>query len=145
LIGGGKTRFQPVYAGDVGAAVAKILKLPAAAPLYELGGPQAYSFRQLMEIVLRETHRRRLLLPLPFGVAGLLGLCGDLQAAVLPFAPVVTSDQVKLLKSDNVAEHGLPGLAALGVAPTGIEAVVPTYLWRFRKGGQFAQPAQANA
>jgi NADH dehydrogenase len=145
LIGGGKTRFQPIYAGDVGAAVARILSLKDAAPVYELGGGQVYSFKALMEIVLRETHRKRVLLPLPFEAAGLIGLVGDLQAAVLPWTPVITTDQVKLLKADNVAEHGLPGLAALGVEPTGVEAVVPTYLWKYRKGGQFAQPEAANA
>jgi NADH dehydrogenase len=142
LIGGGHTRFQPVYAGDVGAAITAALdRAPAT---YEVGGPGVYSFRALMELILKETQRRRLLVPIPFGLASVLGVVGDL-VSVLPFAPPITSDQVELLKSDNVAEHGLPGLVQLGVAPTPVEAVLPTYLWRFRKGGQFAQPAAANA
>ncbi|HTK36044.1 MAG TPA: complex I NDUFA9 subunit family protein [Caulobacteraceae bacterium] len=140
LIGGGGTRFQPVYAGDVGAAIAAALADPAAAGrTYELGGPGVYSFRQLMEVVLKETCRKRPLVPVPFGIAKLLGVAGDM-AGVLPIAPPITSDQVELLKRDNVAEHGLPGLAELGVSPTPLEAVLPTYLWAFRKGGQFAQP-----
>jgi NADH dehydrogenase len=145
LIGGGATRFQPVYAADVGAAVAAALDSPAAQGLtYELGGPGVYSFKQLMEILLKEIDHRRLLVPVPFGLAKLLGVVGDL-VSVLPVAPPITSDQVELLKSDNVAEHGLPGLAELGVRPTALEAVLPTYLWRFRRGGQFAQPEAHNA
>jgi uncharacterized protein YbjT (DUF2867 family) len=145
LIGGGATRFQPVYAADVGAAIAAILANPAAdGKTYELGGPGVYSFRQLMEILLKETCRKAVLLPVPFGIAKLLGIAGDL-ASFLPIAPPITSDQVELLKNDNVAEHDLPGLAALGVTPTPLESVLPTYLWTFRKGGQFAaQPAAAQ-
>jgi NADH dehydrogenase len=145
LIGGGHTRFQPVYAGDVGGAIAAALE-EASAPgrTYELGGPGVYTFRQLMEIVLKETLRRRPLLPIPFGVARLLGIGGDIAGA-LPFPPPITSDQVELLKTDNVAEHGLPGLAELGVEPTALEAILPTYMWPYRKGGQFAQPEAQNA
>jgi NADH dehydrogenase len=87
----------------------------------------------------------RLLLPIPFPIASALGKIGDLQAKLLPIAPQVTSDQVELLKSDNVANPALPGLAELGVSPTAVDAVIPTYLWRFRPGGQFAQPEAANA
>jgi NADH dehydrogenase len=88
--------------------------------------------------------RKRVLLPIPFPVASLLGKVGDLQAKLLRMAPQVTSDQVELLKSDNVADPNLPGLADLGVTPTAIDAIVPTYLWRFRRGGQFAQSEAAN-
>lgn len=145
LIGGGATRFQPVFAGDVGKAVAAILATPkAAGQTYELGGPGVYTFKALMEIVCKETQRKRVLAPIPFGIAKLLGLGGDI-VSVLPFAPPITTDQVEMLKTDNVADHGLPGLAELGVTPTPLEGVIPTYLWRFRKGGQFAQPAAANA
>ncbi|OYX36383.1 MAG: complex I NDUFA9 subunit family protein [Caulobacterales bacterium 32-69-10] len=144
LIGGGATRFQPVFAGDVGKAVAAILDTPkAAGRTYEIGGPGVYSFKTLMEILLKEIQHKRLLVPIPFGVAKVLGMAGDL-VSVLPFAPPVTTDQVEMLKTDNVADHGLPGLADLGVAPTPLEAVIPTYLWRFRKGGQFAQPEAAS-
>jgi NADH dehydrogenase len=145
LIGGGRTRFQPVYAGDVGAAIAAALDQETAkGRTYELGGPAVYSFRQLMELILKETHRRRWLAPTPFPLAKALGTVGDI-AAMLPFPPPITSDQVALLKTDNVAGRGLPGLADLGVPATALEAVVPTYLWKFRKGGQFAQPEAANA
>jgi uncharacterized protein YbjT (DUF2867 family) len=145
LIGGGATRFQPVYAGDVGAAITAVLADPGAGgKTYELGGPGVYSFRQLMEILLKETCRKAVLLPIPFGIAKLIGIAGDM-ASVLPIAPPITSDQVELLKRDNVAEHGLPGLAELGVTPTPLESVLPTYLWAFRKGGQFAaQPGAAQ-
>ena len=146
LIGGGETKFQPVYAGDVGAAITAALKSPATAgQTYELGGPGVYSFKELMGIVNRETLLNRPLIPIPFSIAKLLGMLGDLQAAVIPYSPPVTSDQVELLKSDNVANHGLPGLAALGVTPTALEGVVSTYLWRFRNGGQFAQATTENA
>jgi len=144
LIGGGKTRFQPVFAGDVGAAVAAVLKLAAPAPLYEIGGPSTYSFKALMEIVCKETMKTPALLPLPWGIASLIGLMGDIQAAILPFAPPLTRDQVEMLKSDNVAQSGAPGLKALGVQPTALEGVLPTYLWRFRKNGQFAVPLTAD-
>jgi NADH dehydrogenase len=145
LIGGGKTRFQPVYAGDVGAAVAAILRQPkAVGQTYELGGPGVYTFKQLMELVLKETHRKRPLAPIPFGLARILGLGGDI-ASILPFAPPVTTDQVELLRTDNVVADKAPGLAALGVTATPLESSLPTYMWRFRKGGQFAQPEAANA
>ena len=90
LIGGGKTRFQPVYVGDVGHAVANALSDPAAAgQTYEFGGPAVYSFCELMQIVLKETQRRRPLLPIPFPIAELMGKAGDIQAMVLPFPPPV--------------------------------------------------------
>lgn len=146
LIGGGKTRFQPVYAGDVGEAVAACVADAAlGGRVYELGGPAAYSFRQLMEILLRETGRHPALVPLPFSVARLMGMAFEIPAKVLPIVPPITRDQVELLKSDNVPAPGLPGLAALGVTPTALEAVLPTYLWKFRKGGQYAKPETANA
>lgn len=129
LIGGGKTRFQPVHVGDVAAAVAKALALPAASgQTYELAGPRIYIFRQLMEILLREIGRDRLLLPLPFPIAGLMGAVMQ----CLP-RPQLTLDQVRLLKRDNVAAPGTPGLAELGIVPTGLEGVLPTYLDKFRK------------
>ena len=142
LIGGGATRFQPVYAGDVGAAVAAALADPlASGRTYELGGPGVYTFRQLLQLMLRETHHRRALIPVPFPLARIMGGAGDLQAKLLPFlAPQITTDQVALLQRDNVADPALPGLAQLGVEPTALEAILPTYLWKYRKGGQFAEP-----
>jgi NADH dehydrogenase len=141
LIGGGETRFQPVYVGDVAAVVAKAVSSPAAEGLtYELGGPAVYSFKALMEMILRETGRNRVLAPIPFFAAGLIGKVGDLS----PINPPLTSDQVETLKTDNVADHGLPGLAEAGVIPTAVESVVPSYLYRYRKGGQYAEvPAGA--
>lgn len=145
LIGGGHTRFQPVYAGDVGAAVVQVLAQPkAVGQTYELGGPGVYTFKALMELVLKETQRKRVLAPIPFEIAKVMGLGGDLFS-ILPFAPPVTSDQVELLRTDNVVGDKALGLAALGVTPTPLEASLPTYMWRFRKGGQFAQPEAANA
>jgi NADH dehydrogenase len=141
LIGGGGTRFQPVYAGDVGAAVAAALADPVSAGrTYELGGPGVYTFKALLQLMLKETHKARLLLPLPFPAAWLIAKAGDLQAKLLPFPPTLTTDQLAMLKTDNVVAPGAAGLEALGIAPTALEAVLPTYLWRFRKGGQFAPP-----
>ena len=137
LIGGGETRFQPVYVGDVAKALARAAAAPeAAGRTYELGGPAAFTFRQLMELMLSEIGKRRFLAPVPWPVAGLMGAAGDLAAAVMP--PPITSDQVILLKSDNVAGGAYPGLAELGITPTTLEAVLPGYLYRYRKGGQYA-------
>lgn len=145
LIGGGLTKFQPVFVGDVGKAIARaVADADAAGRTYELGGPAVLTFRELMEMMLAETGQKRLLLPVPFPVAGLLGSLGDLIAGIVP--PPVTSDQVRLLKADNVVSGSHPGLAELGVAPTTLEAVLPTYLYRYRKGGQYAdQDARALA
>lgn len=140
LIGGGETRFQPVFVGDVAQAFARAVVDPSAAgQTYELGGPGVFSFRELLELVLRETERRRVLLPLPFPIAELIGKLCEPIAFFTPVAPPLTADQVKLLKTDNVVSGALPGLAELGIAPaTTVEAILPTYLYRFRKGGQFA-------
>ncbi len=137
LIGGGHTRFQPVYVADVAKAVAAALADPAAAgATYELGGPAIYSFKKLMELTLKEIGRGRMLIPVPWPVARLIGVGGDLAAAFI--APPLTTDQVALLAADNVVAEGAPGLAALGVTPTALEPVIPTYLYRYRKGGQYA-------
>ncbi len=140
LIGGGRTRFQPVFVGNVAAAIVTALDSPAArGRTFELGGPAIYSFRELMEIILKQTGRKRALIPLPFGLAGF-------NAALLQLLPnpLLTTDQVRLLKKDNVASAGAPGLADLGITPTSVEAVVPSYLWRYRAKGEYAQdPAAA--
>lgn len=139
LIGGGHTKFQPVYVGDVAEAIARAVALPeAAGRTFELGGPAIYSFEDILKLILRETNRRRLLLPLPFPVARLMGSAAQLTA-LLGLAPQLTRDQVVLLKTDNVVSAGAEGLAELGVQPTGMEAIVPGYLWRYRAGGQFAE------
>ncbi|MFQ5773429.1 MAG: complex I NDUFA9 subunit family protein [Kiloniellaceae bacterium] len=136
LIGGGTTRFQPVYVGDVADAIAKCLSEPACqGRTYELGGPRVYTFKELMEVLLREIRRKRLLVPLPFALAAL-------QAAVLELLPVppLTRDQVKLLRHDNVVSEGALTLADLGITPTSVEVIVPTYLDRYRPGGRFNKP-----
>jgi len=134
LIGGGRTRFQPVFVGDVAAAIVAALEQPQAqGKTFELGGPATYSFKELMQIVLRETGRTRILLPLPF-------LLASIKAFFLQFAPrpLLTPDQVKLLRHDNVVSPTALGLADLGIQPTTVEAEVPTYLWRFRAKGEYA-------
>jgi uncharacterized protein YbjT (DUF2867 family) len=137
LVGGGMTKFQPAFVGDVAEAIALAVDGKThPGTTYELGGPEVRSFKQLMEYVLATTGRKRLLLPLPFGLA-------KLQASILQFMPkpLLTPDQVELLKTDNIvselAEREGRTLEGLGLTPTAIESVVPGYLWRFRKSGQF--------
>ncbi|MDE1172356.1 MAG: complex I NDUFA9 subunit family protein [Parvibaculaceae bacterium] len=137
LLGGGHTKFQPVYVQDVAEAIARLLVKPeAAGKVYELGGRETYSFRELMELVLRETGRKCALVPMPFILA-------KINAFFLQFLPnpPLTPDQVSLLKADNVvsgeAEKAGLTLAGLGIEATAPEAVLPTYLYRFRRTGQF--------
>jgi uncharacterized protein YbjT (DUF2867 family) len=138
LIGGGLTRMQPVYVGDVANAVADAVDgktTPGAT--YELGGPEILTMREIMEIILRVIERKRMLVSLPFGLA-------RLKSYVLQFAPgalKLTPDQVELLRSDNVVSDaaiaaGLT-LQGLGISPDSLEAIAPQYLWRFRRTGQF--------
>jgi uncharacterized protein YbjT (DUF2867 family) len=145
LVGGGHTRFQPVFAGDVAEAITRAVE-GAAKPgtIYELGGPEVFTFKELMEFVLTTIERRRLLVPLPFGLAKLQATVFELVSRLpLPILskPLLTRDQVELLRYDNVvsdtARRDGRTLASLGVPPRSIEAIVPTYLWRFRKAGQF--------
>jgi NADH dehydrogenase len=140
LIGGGTTKLQPVYVGDVAAAVAEAVDGNAkAGATYELGGPEVLTMREVMELILATIQRHRMLVSLPFGLA-------KLQALLLQFAPgplKLTPDQVALLRSDNVVSEpakaaGLT-LEGLGIAPDSLEAIAPQYLWRFRKAGQFAR------
>ena len=145
LIGGGSTRFQPVFVGDVAQAVANALDDPATAgKTYELGGPGTYTFKALMEIMLAQIGKSRLLTPLPFPIAGLLGKVGDI-VSMSGFPPPITSDQVELLKVDNVVAPGALGLAELGVAPQALESIIGTYLYRYRRGGQYAELSAAAA
>jgi NADH dehydrogenase len=147
LIGGGVTKLQPVYVGDVAEAASLLLRgegNPGAA--YELGGPAVKTMREIMEFVLATTHRHARLANLPFDVAEKLGSVTEkvnkLLLGVLPSEFVFTGDQVKLLRLDNVVSSAAIAegrtLAGLGVTPESIEAVVPGYLWRYRKNGQFA-------
>lgn len=144
LIGGGKSKFQPVYVDDVADAVCAALERPdARGRTFELGGPNVYSFRELMTMMLAETGQRRLLLPIPFAAAPLAGLAGEIMGLAPFFDPPVTRDQIRLLKKDNVVgesgEAGVGALADLGVKPTTLASVLPTYMVRFRKYGQFAE------
>lgn len=131
LIGGGHTKFQPVFVGDVAAAVeAALSDTDTQGRTYELAGPRVYTFRALMELLLKEIGRCRLLLPLPFALA-------SLKAAFLQLLPIppLTMDQVRLLKRDNVATANAPGLRDLGITPTTLESVLPSYLDQYRPLG----------
>src|SRR5437899_31771 len=138
LIGGGVTKMQPVYVGDVATAVADAVDgktKPGAT--YEVGGPEVLTMREIMELILAITERRRMLISLPFGLA-------KLQALFLQFAPgalKLTPDQVVLLRTDNVVSRAAKAagltLEGLGIAADSLEAIAPQYLWRFRKAGQF--------
>jgi uncharacterized protein YbjT (DUF2867 family) len=124
LIGGGHTRLQPVFVEDVAEAIARILADPATAGrTYELAGPEVYTMRELVMIVLRIIGRRRALVPVPFAVA-------ELQARLFELlpSPPLTTGQVDLLKVDNAADGTLPGLQELNIRPKAVEEVVPTYL-----------------
>ncbi len=144
LIGGGQTKFQPVYVDDVADAICAALAAPeAAGKTFELGGPRIYSFRELMELMLRETGQRRFLAPVPFPVASLIGLAGE-AAGKAPFVePPLTRDQVKLLKYDNVvdASGAVATISDLGVSPRTVESILPSYMVRYRRYGQFAEQA----
>ncbi len=139
---GGDSRFQPVYVGDVAAAFAAAAEgTVKGGRIYELGGPEVLTHRDLLQRILGETRRHNPLLPLPAGLAKLMAL----PFALLP-RPLITADQVDLLQADNVvsaeALKEKRTLAAFGVDPTPMDAVLPGYLWRFRRRGQFdRQPA----
>jgi uncharacterized protein YbjT (DUF2867 family) len=137
LIGGGHTRFQPVFAGDVASAVIAAIEDRAKdGTTYELGGPEVLTFKQLMQFMLAMIERSRLLVPIPFPIA-------KFQASFLQLLPkpLLTRDQVELLRSDSVvseeAKREGRTLEALGIAPLSLETVAPTYLWRYRKTGQY--------
>jgi NADH dehydrogenase len=137
LIGGGHTKFQPVFAGDVATAFAAAVggeTRPGS--IYELGGPEILTMRDIMAYVLKTIERRRLLVPLPFWLA-------KIEATVLQFLPgaLLTPDQVELLRTDSIVSETAAGerrtFAGLGITPVSPQAIVPSYLWRFRPTGQF--------
>ena len=134
VIGGGRNRFQPVYVGDVAdAAVACLERDETAGGIYELGGPDVVTFREVMAFIIEQIQRRRILFPVPRFVMMLAALPLEL----LP-SPPVTRDQLRLLKFDNVVPSGARGLADLGIEATPAALVVPAYLARYRPGGRFA-------
>ena len=139
MIGGGKTRFQPIFVGDVGEAVARAIDGDARkGTVYELGGPEIRTFRQCMELMLSVIGRKRLLVTLPFGAADAMGAVFQM----LPGAPL-TQDQVAQLRNDNVVSDAAMAdgrtLEGLGIDPAGLEAILPTYLQRFRRAGEFTK------
>ena len=141
LIGGGETKFAPVFVGDVAEAIARLVdRGESDGKTYEFGGPEELSFKQLMQFTLKTIGRKRLLVPVPWGVAKLQGMI----LGLLP-KPLLTADQVELLKTGNVvseqAKRERRTLEGLGVAPSGIEAIVPGYLYRYRRAGQFTGPS----
>ena len=134
---GGETKFQPVYVGDVAQAIAKVVSQGTSGKTYELGGPRSYSFKELMQFMLTVIDRKRFLAPVPLFAANMLGFAGEISG-LLPFVkPFLTRDQVKNLKVDNVVADDALGFAELDIRLETIEAIVPTYLGRFRKYGQF--------
>lgn len=143
LIGGGETKFQPLYVGDLAQVIARAVDRPEYAGRdFVLGGPEVLSFREVLEMIGRETHRTRVLAPLPFFIAKPLGAVLQLTEWVGLPAPL-TKDQVLMLQRDNVVADSAEGLAAFGVNPTGVEAIAPSYLWLYRRGGQFAEVVPA--
>lgn len=134
----GKTQFQPVFVGDVAEAIALAAEgAVKGGRVYELGGPDVESHKVLMQRILREAGRNRPLIPIPSGLmkvlAGVLG--------ILPFKPLITADQVELLGVDNIvseaARKDKRTLAGFGITPTSMDEILPTYMWRFRRHGQF--------
>jgi len=133
LIGGGKTKFAPIYVADVAKAIVKALELKNSKPIiYELGGPENYSFKELMEILLMEIKKKRFLISVPFSFA-------KFQSYFLQMMPrpLLTPDQVELLKHNNIVSGDYLTLKDLGIAGTPVQSILPKYIYRFRSGGQF--------
>ena len=133
LIGGGKMKFAPIYVGDVAKAIVKALELNnSESEIYELGGPENYSFKELMKILLNEIKKRRFLIPIPFGLA-------KFQSYFLQMMPnpLLTPDQIEMLKYNNIVSGEYPTLKDLGISGKTIQSILPKYIYRFRAGGQF--------
>jgi uncharacterized protein YbjT (DUF2867 family) len=143
LIGGGETKFQPVYVGDVAEAIAHSVDGEVeGGRIYELGGPETLTFKQCMEQMLTVIDRKRLLVPVPWWAAGLMGSV----LGLLP-NPLLTADQVEMLKTDTVVSPGAESegrtFAGLGIQPQPMDAILPSYLWQYRPAGQFNKPTSA--
>jgi len=133
LVGGGKTKFAPIYVGNVAEAIVKALELNSLeSKVFEIGGPENYSFKELMEILLVEIKKKRFLINVPFSFA-------KFQSYFLQMLPnpLLTPDQVELLKYNNVVSGNYPTLKDLGITGTSIQNILPQYIYRFRTGGQF--------
>jgi len=137
LIGGGDTKFQPVYVGDVAKAITKVLNRGTDGTTYELGGPRNYSFKELIQFMLAAIDRKRILLPVPWFAAGAIGFIGEMTGLIPFIDPFITRDQVASLKDDNVVADDAIGFEELGIPLETVEAIVPAYLARYRKYGQF--------
>jgi len=134
LIGRGLTYFQPIYVGDVAKSIMAVLEMEKINNnIYELGGPQTFTFKELMEILLKQIKKKRFLVPIPFSFA-------KFQAKILQLLPKppLTTDQVEMLKYDNIVTNKYPTLKDLKINPKTIDSILPNYIWRFRRGGQFA-------
>ena len=147
MFGGGGAKLQPVYVGDIARAAAHVIEDDAmAAKVFELGGPDVLTLKQAMELTLRITERKRALIPLPFAVsrvmAGATEWASALTLGKFPKALTTTRDQIDLLREDNVVSQAAAAegrtLSGLGLEPQGVEAILATYLIRYRKTGQFA-------
>ena len=139
-ITGGDTKFQPVFVDDVAKVAAMATNGTVAPGIYELGGPDVETFRDLIKTMLGVINRRRFVISLPFWLAGVMGGVFDLLQKVtggILVNRILTRDQVKTLRVDNVVAKDAKGFADLGVTPTAIGAVLPDYLWRFRPAGQY--------
>jgi uncharacterized protein YbjT (DUF2867 family) len=139
VVGNGEVRVQPVFVGDVGAAAAAVLAKPETAKsVFELGGPRVYTYRELAALVLREIGRRRPIVGVPAGLMKIAGFFGQ-QIALVGLKPPLTVDQVELMCHDNLVRPGALSLETLGIRPTAVEVILPTYLDRFRIGGRYSQ------
>jgi len=133
LIGGGKTKFSPVYVGDVSKAIVKSLEINNEdTEIYELGGPENYTFKQLMEILLHEIKKKRFFISIPFGLAKFQSYFFQMMSN-----PPLTPDQVEMLKHNNIISGDYPTLQDLGIKGKNIRDILPKYIYRFRSGGQF--------
>ncbi|MEM6413460.1 MAG: complex I NDUFA9 subunit family protein [Pseudomonadota bacterium] len=140
LIGGGRSRIQPVYVDDIADAVCTTLEdVERTGCTYELGGPKVYTLKALVELVLHEIQRSRIILPIPFASGPILGLAGE-AVALLPFgSPPITRDQVRLLRQHNTVSDDADTFRDLGIEPVTVEAILPTYMVMYRRYGQFAE------
>jgi uncharacterized protein YbjT (DUF2867 family) len=143
VAGKGHAKVQPVFVGDVGDAVATVLARPnTARSVFELGGPRVYTYREIAALVLREIDRKKPIVSVPVPLMKLMGFFAQ-QVAMVGLVPPITADQVELMTQDNVVRPGALSLASLGIAPTAAEAILPTYLDRFRIGGRYNKHAPA--
>lgn len=143
VVGDGSARVQPVYVGDVAAAAAAVLKRPETArTVFELGGPRVYTYRELAALTLRQIDRDKPIVGIPAGLMKLAAFFAELPG-IVGLTPPITRGQVELMRHDSVVSAGAHTLATLGITPTAAEAILPTYLDRFRVGGRYNKHAPA--